>query len=314
MDTYLYVNGVQKGSTSHNKPYQKIDVNFQPGDVIGIHAYNSLGPNYVGVVAGILSGSSVVATGSGQWLATQAFEYLNDRKIWSKPEYDACVGDGWGTPVVVSNSYTNAWKSTSFPYSMTGNPEYVFVGGMSGWQHMYLRYRVGGETCVAGNKPAWATIYFRATSFYGGRSRLYINGVRKRTVRSWYLRTMTFKVPLSSGDVVAIKMAGGSFVNEFTSGVLVSVVMPDGTTYSTGTAAWKAISSEFYTGEKRIWTKPEYNACTWESPQLTAYVNPTLTSDNDFPFTETQAKYVIPRNMKGNLNAFFRLKIGGEAC
>lgn len=314
MATHLYVNGERKAFTRHNQPYRKVDLNLQVGDVIGIHAYNSLGPNYVGVAASIVSGSSMVPTGSGQWLATQAFEYLNDKKIWSKPEYNACSWDDWGTPVVVSNTYTNSWKSTSFPYSSTGNPQYVFVNGMSGWQHMYLRYRVGGETCVAANKPKWATIYFRATSFYGGRSRLYINGARKRTVRSWFLRTMTFKVALVDGDVVAIKMAGGTFVNDLTSGILVSVVMEDGTIYSTGSGAWKSVSSEFYTGGKREWTKRSYNACAWESPQLTAYVSSLLLSDDDFPFSETQAKYVVPKNINPNRSAFYRLKIGGDNC
>lgn len=283
----VYVNGIQVAKTTDWNNIGYVPLSVRKGDVISLRA-KDVGV-WFGVVAQLSINGQKIVTGRDDWRARKAFP--SPGNAWMKPSYSACR---WRRPRIISQDLNYIpGKSRYFPRPSAAR--YVWAYGAGVNDEVFLRYKVGGESCS-----------FPSTVTFAGDNKvtMYVNGVFKAVTTDWGV-TKKVNLNLNKGDVVAFK------VEDFGVWWGLIAAIKTGGWYSTGSEEWRAEKAFNIAGDSNAWMMPWYNACGWNKPQVLPNAGKIFPGKSaNFPYAQTGAKYVWARGAGENSVIYVRTVIG----
>lgn len=285
----MFVNGKLVLSVSKPGVLVQTRSQFKKGDVIAIQA-RDVGGNY-GVIAAIITPMMKILTGSGAWRAVGWYKMPQGLpgNAWTKSDFSVC---SWPAPIIAPKGYA---VPASLPEEMNG-ATYVWAADVAGTTSIFLRYRIGGESCSG----KLVRISFTADDV----ASLYVNGKFVATNKD-SMKVTSVQVQVSKGSVIGIiaKDNGQGY------GVLAAVV--DGAkTFATGSKFWRARKSFLSNAGYFAWTKPSFKQCFPIAPPTSAKM-PLIVTPKNLPAELKSAKYVWAKDAGVKKNIFLRFRYGG---
>lgn len=284
----LFVNGMFVVSVSTPRVLVQSRNAFKKGDVIAIQA-RDIGGAY-GVIAAIITPAMKILTGSGSWKATAWYKMPAGlpANAWTKPEFSVC---SWPAPVVAPKGYA---VPPSFPEDMNG-ATYVWAPNAAGGTSIYLRYRIGGESCSG--KPV--RISFTADN----QASLYVNG-KFIAANKGAAQVTSVQTLLTAGAIVAF------LAKDNGQGYGVRAAIVDGSkTFVTGSPQWRARQSFLSQAGYLAWTRPSFKQCF--PVAMTVKDTSMIVKPTSLPAELKAAKYVWAKGSGANKTIFLRFRFGG---
>lgn len=290
----LYVNGVNRLSTTNWREFGYATLNIRNGDVISIIANDPGGVEW-GVIAELYVNGRYYATGRDDWLARRAFTTSTSWMLRSYPQSEACR---WRRAAI--RPAPSVWGNGKAPYfKLSTAASYVWAADAGERDSIFLRLVVGGQPC-----RIFSRIIFAADD----QSELYVNGVFRGATSTWpELKIVTLS--LEKGDVVALKVKDSGGVRWGA----VAAVQTQGIS-TTGKDDWRAVKAFNIAGDKRAWMYPSYDACRWPLAKLRPGAGIVSEGKSpDFPYRSTGADYVWASNA-GEFDEIFLRTVIGVQC
>lgn len=290
----LYINGEFVTQTNSPKTLRTVSVSLKAGDVVGLLA-KDIGGGYGAIMTIVMPNGVRYRTGRADFIARESFRIPGNQLAWTRPQYNAC---SWPEAPLSPASDQSIGKPSVFPAPMAG-AQYVWADSAASFSSVFLRFRIGGESCNARLSRVYLAADDSARLFVNGR---FIVSVSKPNV------LVQSRNAFKKGDVIAIQATdiGRGY------GVIAAIITP-ALKILTGSAAWKAHARYNMPAglPANAWTKPDFSVCSWPAPVLApkGYAIPP-----SFPEDMNGATYVWASNAAGGNSIYLRYRIGGESC
>lgn len=284
----LFVNGRRLSNLDTGLQKRSVRTRLTPGDIISIISQNDDWDFYA--IAAIETGGKVITTGNNEWRA-RAEKSLSssERNSWQSASFKPC---SW--PAEDVKSFADA---PEFFDKFGAN--YVWAGDADWNERVYIRYRIGGESC-----PAFKhSIYWSADD----SAKLFINGKQVSSSKHRSVNDPLKRVPvtLNSRDVVAVEASN----EEYDYGVIVAIDLGS-KVITTGTGEWSGTRSNKAKDVFRTWNTNAFKPCDWPAAD-------TVNTDISFELP-SRVPHTIQRVWAGDGRRkdtiLLRHRIDGEDC